>query len=60
MPEHQVSMLTGAIAGEVRRHLSQTGATIVVWVGDAEAGLKREVVQAHAIEQHTLSVGKSS
>ena len=54
MPEHQVSMLSGAIAGEVRRHISGENVTVVVWAGTPETGLKREEVQVHPIDRHVL------
>ena len=34
-------MLSGAMASEMRRHIAGDQATIAIWVGDAETGLRR-------------------
>ena len=53
MPEHQVSMLTGAIAGDVRLHLDNANATIVIWSGKLE-GLKREAIPVYPVTHHLV------
>ena len=54
MPEHQTSMLTGAIAGDMRRRINGTGAAIVVWANQPETGLKREAIHVYAIDRHVI------
>ncbi len=41
MPEHQVSMLSGAVAGEIRRYLANDSPALVVCAGGSEGGLER-------------------
>ena len=52
MPEHKVSLLSGAIAGELRRYVSGDEAAIVIWVGHPESGLRRISAPVHPIERH--------
>lgn len=54
MPEYQVSMLTGAIAGEVRRQIDTTDALIAVWISDPDAGIRREFIRVHPVSRHKL------
>ncbi len=51
MPEYQVSMLTGAIAGEVRRHLETGTATIAILSG-SEEGLHRTTIPVSPAMRH--------
>jgi integrative and conjugative element protein (TIGR02256 family) len=53
MPEHRVSMLTGAIAGEIRRHLAFDDATISIWSAHDESGLSRHSVPVLPVERRT-------
>lgn len=55
MPEHKVSMLTGAVAGEVRRHLETAAASITIWSGSPDDGLRRIPVPVFPIERYNLA-----
>jgi hypothetical protein len=55
MPEHRVSMLSGAIAGELRRHLSAATPSIVIWSGSGGDGLRRAEIRALPIRLHDFA-----
>jgi integrative and conjugative element protein (TIGR02256 family) len=55
MPEYKVSMLTGAIAGEVRRHIETAAASITIWTRSPDDGLQRIAVPVFLIERYDIA-----
>lgn len=54
MPESHVSMLSGAISGELRRHLVSEMATITVWASQGDAGIARISVPVHPVQRQIV------
>jgi integrative and conjugative element protein (TIGR02256 family) len=52
--EHQVSLLSGALAGEIRRRLESGKATITVWTYRETTGLRRVSLRTHRVDRIPL------